>query len=93
MGHLIALAPDGPFSTGSPVGDATSYGVAVLIAITAWKLFRWYRADVRDLDAEHDAETAKLRRNVTKLLAHVTVLAIEIAKLGGNVPDPPTLEE
>lgn len=92
MGRLIAIA-DGAFTTGDPIGDITSYSVGALIAVAAWKLFRWYRADIKTIDASYGEEMRKLRRNQTILLAHVTRLAVIIAQLGGDVPDPPQLDD
>lgn len=89
----LSLASDGAFTTGDPVGDATSYALAVFIAAAAWRLFKWYRKEQRDLDVDHDAEVAKHRHNVNVLLAHCTALSVELARNGIDVPPMPQLEE
>lgn len=83
----------GPFSTGDPLGDLTSYGVGSVIVLAAWRLFKWYRQDQKEDDKSHEAEIAKHKRNERKLLAYVTLLSVEVARLGGDVPPPPTLED
>jgi len=92
----LAAASDntlGPFTTGDPLGDLTSYGVGSVIVLAAWRLFKWYRQDQKTEDASHEASIAKHKRNERKLLAYVTLLSVEVARLGGDVPPPPTLED
>lgn len=91
VNNVIANAS--PWTTGDPVGDLTSYGIGAIIAATAWRLFRWWRADQKQMDGEHEEQLARHRRNQAVLLAHITLLSVEIARLGGNVPEAPRLEE
>lgn len=94
MGRIaatIAIA-ESSLSTGNAIGDATSYGALVLIGTAAWRLFRWWRADVNEAAAGHDAEIARYQRNQLLLLGHITLLSIALAATGTEVPPPPTLE-
>lgn len=97
MGRLTAVLAitdiaNSPLSTGNAVGDATSYGVFILIMTAAWRLFRWWRADVADAAGSHATEISRYQRNQLILLTHITTLSILLASEGGQVPDPPKLE-
>lgn len=89
---IVGIA-NSPLSTGNPVGDATSYGALGVILAIGWKLFRWWRADVADVAGHHADEIGRYERNQLVLLAHITTLSILLASAGGDVPDPPKLEQ